>query len=95
MGDINFTSVPEGLVPVKRSRVETANSQSHPSEDVVVAGVQSQPVLLEDPLVLNSPRISIPKKHQAVFKRNKLPLCEKLPSVSRNLLKNKKGDINS
>lgn len=89
MEDIHFQSVPESVVPVKRSRVETTNSQSHPSEDVLVPATQSQPVLLEDPLVLNSPSVFIPKKYQAVFKRNKLPQCEKFPSVSRNSLKKK------
>lgn len=86
MEDIHFQSVPEGVVHVKRSTVETANSQSHASEDVLVSAAQSQPVLLEDPLVLNSPSVFIPKKYQTVFKRNKLPQCEKFPSVSRNFL---------
>lgn len=88
--DMHFQSVPEVIVPVKRSRVETTDSHSHPSVHVMVPAEQSQAVLLEDPLVVNSPCVSIPKKHQAMFKRNKLPQCEKFPNVSRNLLKSKK-----
>lgn len=82
--DISFLSDPESAVPVQASR---ADSQSDVSEEVLVPAAESQPALLEDPLVLNSPRISIPNKHQAVFKPNKLPQCEKFPTVSRSLLK--------
>lgn len=38
-----------------------------------------QPVVLEDPLVLNSPRVAIPKT-QPVLKRNKWPQCTTFPS---------------
>ncbi|XP_044021916.1 mis18-binding protein 1 isoform X2 [Siniperca chuatsi] len=89
MEDIAFTSVSESAVPVNRSRVESADSQSDtdPSEDALIPAVPSQPVLLEDPLVLNTPQISIPKKHKAVFKRNKWPQRAKFPSESVIYLK--------
>ncbi|XP_035530475.1 mis18-binding protein 1 [Morone saxatilis] len=75
MEDTAFTAVQESVVPVSRSRVESADSQSDtdPSEDVLTPAGPSQPVLLEDPLVLNTPRVSIPKKHEGVFRRNTFP----------------------
>ncbi|XP_020500911.2 mis18-binding protein 1 [Labrus bergylta] len=67
--------VSEIVGPVHQSREEPADSQSDtdPSEHVQSPAEPSQPCLLMDPLVFNSPRISIPKKHSAVFKRNKWP----------------------
>ncbi|XP_040915887.1 mis18-binding protein 1 isoform X2 [Toxotes jaculatrix] len=85
--DLAFRSVSESVVPVDQSIVESADSQSDPSEDVAIPAARSQPVLLEDPLVLNSPRISIPKKHQAVFKHNKWPQLTKFPNESVIYLK--------
>lgn len=81
-------SVSESVVPVTQSRVDSAGSQSDtdPSGDTLIPAVSSQPILLEDPLVLNSPRISIPKKNDAVFKRNKWP-PHKFPSESVIYLK--------
>ncbi|KAM6917161.1 mis18-binding protein 1-like [Lycodopsis pacificus] len=87
MEDIAFRSVPESVAPVNRSRVESADSLSDPSEDTLRPAVSPQPVSLEDPLVLNTPRISIPKKLDAVFKRNKLPQIIKFPSESAIYLK--------
>lgn len=84
MEDIHF---PEDVVPVKCSRVDADDGQSHASEDVLVSHVQSQPVLFEDPLLLNSPSVVIPKKYRAVIKHNKLPQCEEFPSVSRDYLR--------
>lgn len=74
---------PESVAPVVRSRAESAGSASDtdPSEEGL-----SQPLLLEDPLVLNTPQISIPKKQEAVFKRNKWRQGTKFPNVSKNML---------
>ncbi|XP_040054960.2 mis18-binding protein 1 isoform X2 [Gasterosteus aculeatus] len=70
---------PESVAPVVRSRAESAGSASDtdPSEEGL-----SQPLLLEDPLVLNTPQISIPKKQEAVFKRNKWRQGTKFPNES-------------
>ncbi|KAK5886313.1 hypothetical protein CesoFtcFv8_017359 [Champsocephalus esox] len=46
-----------------------SQSETDPSENVDNPVLSPQPFLHEDPLVLNSPRVSIPKK-EAVFKRN-------------------------
>ncbi|XP_033968096.1 mis18-binding protein 1 isoform X2 [Pseudochaenichthys georgianus] len=46
-----------------------SQSETDPSENVANPVLSPQPFLHEDPLVLNSPRVSIPKK-EAVFKRN-------------------------
>ncbi|XP_074517377.1 mis18-binding protein 1 [Sebastes fasciatus] len=78
------------LVPVDRSRVESAESSqsdTYPSEDVPSPALSPQPVLLEDSLILKTPRISIPKKQEAVFKRNKLPTSTKFPYESTIYLK--------
>jgi len=85
MEDVAFRGVPERLAPVNRSRVESADglSDTEPSEDVLA--VSPQPVLFEDPLLLNTPKISIPKKQEAVFKRNKWTQSTQFPSVSGNL----------
>ncbi|XP_068436409.1 mis18-binding protein 1 [Clinocottus analis] len=84
MEDIAFRSVPERVAPVNRSRVESADSQSDtdPSADVLSLATSPQPVLFEDSLLLNTPQISIPKKKEAVFKRNKWPQSIKFPSES-------------
>ncbi|TMS21304.1 Mis18-binding protein 1 [Larimichthys crocea] len=81
-------SVSQSVGPATQSGVDSADSQSYtdPSEDTLIPAVQAQPILLEDPLVLNSPRVSIPKKNDAVFKRNKWPQ-RKFPSESVVYLK--------
>ncbi|KAF3701197.1 Mis18-binding protein 1 Kinetochore-associated protein KNL-2 -like protein [Channa argus] len=78
--NIAYRSATESVVPVKHSRAENTEKQCNSSEDGLVPVVQSQPVFFEDPLVLNSPRISIPNKHQTVFKRKNLQNCEKFPN---------------
>ncbi|XP_031134714.1 mis18-binding protein 1 isoform X2 [Sander lucioperca] len=89
MGGIAFSSGPESVVPVKQSSVQPANCQADtdPPEDVLSPALSPKPVLLEDPLVLNTPRISIPKKQEAVFKRKKWPQRTKFPSESVIYLK--------
>lgn len=84
--DVASTSVEESVVPDNQSRSELADSQSdtNPPEDIQIPAAPSQPVLLEDPLILTSPRVFIPKKYEAVFKRNNCPQPTKFPSVSRN-----------
>ncbi|TKS86593.1 Mis18-binding protein 1 [Collichthys lucidus] len=81
-------SVSQSVSPATQSGVDSADSQSYtdPSEDTLIPAVQAQPILLEDPLVLNSPRVSIPKTNNAVFKRNKWPQ-RKFPSESVVYLK--------
>ncbi|KAK1894129.1 Mis18-binding protein 1 [Dissostichus eleginoides] len=74
---------PENVVPVNRPREASADSQSEtdPSENVPNPVLSPQPFLHEDPLVLNSPRVSIPKK-EAVFKRNNRRQRTKFPCES-------------
>nr|XP_020446589.1 mis18-binding protein 1 isoform X2 [Monopterus albus] len=74
-------------LPDSHSRLEPPDSPSVPSEDVPIPAVPSQPVLYEDPLLLNSPEISIPKKHEPVFTRNKLSQCAKFPNENVIYLK--------
>nr|XP_019940799.1 PREDICTED: mis18-binding protein 1 [Paralichthys olivaceus] len=85
--DTAFTRFPESAVPDSRSRDESADSQSDSTENVPIPAATPQPVLLEDPLVLNSPKISIPKKNQAVFKCNKWPQRTQFPNESVIYLK--------
>lgn len=70
-----FTNTSESDVPVSRRISESA--------DALTSAVSSKPVLLEDPLVLNSPKILIPKRQEAVFKCNKWPKQATFPSVSK------------
>lgn len=70
-----FTNTSESDVPVSRHISESA--------DALTSAVSSKPVLLEDPLVLNSPKILIPKRQEAVFKCNKWPKQATFPSVSK------------
>ncbi|XP_060919021.1 mis18-binding protein 1 [Labrus mixtus] len=81
--------IPAFVGPVHQSSEEPADSQSgtDPSEHVQSPAEPSLPVLLMDPLVFNSPRISIPKKHSAVFKRNNWPETVKIPSSVIHLKK--------
>lgn len=83
--DAGIASVAESVVPVSQSREESADNESDmdPAEAVWIPTAPSQPVLLEDPLILNSPRISIPKKH------NNCPQRSNFPSVSRDSFENK------
>ncbi|XP_073338867.1 mis18-binding protein 1 isoform X3 [Pagrus major] len=75
MEDITFRGVPESVVSADWSRVESPGSQSDidPSEDALPPALPSQPCLFEDPLVLNTPRISIRRNNEATFKRTKFP----------------------
>ncbi|XP_047183205.1 mis18-binding protein 1 isoform X2 [Scophthalmus maximus] len=87
--DTASRSVPESVVPVNRSGEESADSRLYTSEDTLIpAAPPHRPVLLEDSLVLNSPQISIPKKRQAVFRRNNWPQSTKFPDESAIYLKN-------
>lgn len=70
-----FTNTSESDVPVSRRISESA--------DALTSAVSSKPVLLEDPLVLNSPKILIPKRQETVFKCNKWPKQATFPSVSK------------
>lgn len=84
--DVDSTSAAESVAPGSQSSVESADSQSDtdPSKDVLIPAVPSQPVLLEDPLILNSPRVSIPKKYEAAYKPKNWPLPTDFPCVSSN-----------
>ncbi|XP_062254056.1 mis18-binding protein 1 isoform X1 [Platichthys flesus] len=85
--DTAFSRVTESAVPDSCSSEESADSQSDPTEDVPIPAARPQTVLLEDPLVLNSPKISIPKKNQAVFQSNKRPQGTQFPNESVIYLK--------
>lgn len=87
MGDVSFRGAPESVASADPSRAGSAGYQSDtdPSEDALNPALPSQPRLFEDPLVLNTPRVSIPRNNEAAFKRNKWPQRTKFPSVSRNL----------
>ncbi|XP_008282233.1 mis18-binding protein 1 [Stegastes partitus] len=89
VGEMEERSAPESVVPSHQYQVDSPDSQSDtdPSEDASNLAVAPQPVLLEDPLVLNSPHVSIPKKNEAVFKRNKWPKQANFPSESVIYLK--------
>ncbi|XP_029317306.1 mis18-binding protein 1 isoform X2 [Cottoperca gobio] len=89
MEDISFKDVSESMVSFNLSRVASADSQSdtEPPECFQSPALSPQPVLHEDPVVLNTPRISIPKKQEAVFKRNNWPQRTKFPSESVIYLK--------
>uniref|UniRef100_A0A3Q1G3Q2 MIS18 binding protein 1 n=1 Tax=Acanthochromis polyacanthus TaxID=80966 RepID=A0A3Q1G3Q2_9TELE len=89
MEDAAFRSAPASVVPSNRYKVDSPDSQSDVdhSEDVISPTVPPQPVLLEDPLVLNSPQVSIPKKRETVFKRSKWPKQANFPSESVIYLK--------
>lgn len=78
------TSDAETVDPVCQSGTETAERQSSldPVEDVRTPVVFSQPVLLEDPLILNSPRFTIPNKNSTL--KHNSPQPSKVPSVSKN-----------
>ncbi|XP_034077800.1 mis18-binding protein 1 isoform X2 [Gymnodraco acuticeps] len=83
MEDNVLRDFPENVVPVNRPREASADSQSEtdPSENVANPVLSPQPFLHEDPLVLNSPRVSIPKK-EAVFKRKNWRQRKQFPCES-------------
>ncbi|KAM9341284.1 mis18-binding protein 1 [Symphorus nematophorus] len=89
MEDVAFRSAPKSVLPVDGSRAESADSHSDtdPCEDVLIPAAPSQRVLLEDSLIFDTPRVSVPKKNEAVFKRNKWPQSTKFPSDSVIYLK--------
>lgn len=84
-----FTDTSESDVPVSRRISESADCQSDadPAADALTSAVSAKPVLLEDPLVLNSPQILVPKRQEAVFKCNKWPKQATFPSESVIYLK--------
>lgn len=86
--DTDTVSDGESTVLVCQSSADTAESQSTmgPSEAVPIPAEPSQPVLIEDPLIINSPRISIPKKNKTTFKPS-CPQPSKIPPVSKALFK--------
>lgn len=87
--DATFRGVPESVRMVSRSTLESADSQSDTDpSDIPPPAAPSQPVLFEDSLVLNSPRITVPKKNKAVFKHNKWSQQTMFPTVSRCFLVN-------
>ncbi|KAM3595533.1 uncharacterized protein V6R79_024725 [Siganus canaliculatus] len=83
MEDSVFTSVTDNVTPDGRTTVLThsADSQSDTdrSGEGLTPGPPPQPILLEDPLVLNSPNVSIPKRNPAVFKCKNWPRSTTLP----------------
>ncbi|XP_054909580.1 mis18-binding protein 1 [Poeciliopsis prolifica] len=74
--------VPSMITAVNQNQVETPQSQSETSQDTPIPASPSPTGLLEDPLVLNTPQISIPKKNEAVFRRNVWPKQKKFPFES-------------
>ncbi|KAM8915142.1 mis18-binding protein 1 [Spinachia spinachia] len=84
MEDTAFRGAPERVAPVDRFRAASAGSVSDtdPSEDGLSHSVSPQLLLLEDPLVLDTPQISVPKKQEAVFKRNNRPHSTKFQNES-------------
>lgn len=70
--------------PVSQSDAELVDSQSDSDllEDVRVPAMPSQRVLLEDPIILDSPQVSIPKKHRPVFQNQNWPESTHFPFVS-------------
>ncbi|XP_076017697.1 mis18-binding protein 1 [Genypterus blacodes] len=89
--NITPDSLAESVTPASRSTFEAADSQSDnsPSGAQRVPVVLSQPVLLVDPLVLNSPQISIPNKRKAVaYMDNKRPVAATYLSESKIYLRN-------
>ncbi|KAK7904367.1 hypothetical protein WMY93_016974 [Mugilogobius chulae] len=58
---------------------DTGSTDEDLSHDSV-SDVPLQPILLEDPIVLNSPRISIPKSQETVCRRTKWPRSHIFPT---------------
>lgn len=97
--DSAFGGALERMVSVSLCRVDSTDflSDAERSEDVFIPAAAPQLRLLEDPLVLNSPQISIPKTQEPVFKRNcgskqnKFPLEDVIYLKKWFLRKNQKG----
>lgn len=55
----------------KRLDAEAADGplESSRKDEAFFPAVKTQPLLVEDPLVINSPQLFLPKKHKAVFKQ--------------------------
>lgn len=77
------------VAPATQSDTDLTDSQSvsesvsEPvSDDAWVPAGPSQRLLLEDPLILNSPQVSIPKKHGPGFKNKNWPQSTLFPCVS-------------
>lgn len=83
-------SVVESGTPASQLDAELADSQSDTdaSVDARVPAVLSHRVLLEDPLILNSPHVSIPKKCGPVYKTKNWPQPTDYPCVSLKKKKN-------
>ncbi|KAM4542820.1 mis18-binding protein 1 isoform 2-T2 [Odontesthes bonariensis] len=79
MGDVALRRAPETVYPIHQCRAVYSSPDTDRSEDALNPSVPPQPILLEDPLLLNSPQISIPKRREAVFKRNPWPKQKKFP----------------
>ncbi|XP_072313541.1 mis18-binding protein 1 [Eucyclogobius newberryi] len=62
------------------SRVDRLQSSDNESNNEDFPHDSPQPVLLEDPLVLNSPRFSIPKTQESVCRRTKWSHCITFPT---------------
>lgn len=77
--DVPLIDTVKQTAPVNQKRADSPENPSETSEDAPIPASISPPVLLEDPLVLNSPQISIPKKDEAVFKRRALPKQKTFP----------------
>ncbi|XP_068608196.1 mis18-binding protein 1 [Brachionichthys hirsutus] len=75
-----FPRVPGTVVPFDRSGVEPPSSPS--DTDLSVTPAVPPQRVIEDPLILNSPQVSIPKKNEPVFKRNRGIKPIKFPSES-------------
>lgn len=84
-GDSVTISDAESVVPVSRCSAETAESPMDLSEDASIPAVPPQPLLFEDPLILNSPRICIPKKDKTML------MPSTFPSVSKNYVEIKRS----
>ncbi|XP_061599270.1 mis18-binding protein 1 [Cololabis saira] len=71
----------ERLVPAQECTADSADScpESQLTEDSLVPAAPTRPVLLEDPLLLNSPKFSIPKKCENVLKRSRWCTQKKFP----------------
>uniref|UniRef100_A0A1A8UTG9 MIS18 binding protein 1 n=1 Tax=Nothobranchius furzeri TaxID=105023 RepID=A0A1A8UTG9_NOTFU len=80
---------PETTDPVNQDREDSAGSRSETggAEDVWVPATLEQPILLEDPLVLNTPQISIPKRDKDESKRSLWINQQEFPAESVIYLK--------
>ncbi|CAG5866452.1 unnamed protein product [Menidia menidia] len=83
VGNVSPRATPGRRDPVPGCGAASVDSRSVADglEDAAMAAAppQPQPALVEDPLVLNSPQISIPKMRGSVFKRSHWPSQKKFP----------------